>query len=681
MELDTEINTTIEYNNNVRAVPLPHKAELTEKEFSSRKKWEKLSLNLSIYILAYIACYFIKKKAIEYDPDFLLFIPLIIISWGLGTFLSNKLKPEPGKRYFERLKKYYTSLLISFGSLAFFMLQTDILLSRFVFVGTFISAFMIEASIEFFKNRSLKQTIKDSKNKFSFAFYIIDFLIFSTVIIFFYDTKIGLSQIAERHTILLVATFVSWLSASAVTHQFRYLGEGYSFLKAVTTHLKSYVLIISLNIIIAYILQVPAYYKSLYFTSLILYSAWSFVVVFFIYINKIPQKTDDIKHSFLQAYELNLPQETNKTVDADTLYRYMNGIHADKNVKTNLEFTYFKQYPEVFEFLLRKLDLSTFDTKKTQIVRTTDLYNIEVLHDNDLELFINFNKLNDIRRLNRYFTEVNKKLTEGGVFVGSFEPIRYRYKRFISDYPFLLAHVFYFFDFIWHRITPKVPGIRKIFFAFTKGKDRTLSLAEGIGRLHYCGFEIIDLKDMDNTCHFVAKKVREPLSDKNPSYSFIFKMRRLGKDGKTIFVYKLRTMHSYSEYVQEFVYRYNSLEVGGKFKDDFRITKWGRILRKMWIDELPMLINLFKGDLKLVGVRPLSSHYLSLYDENFREKRLKYKPGLIPPYYADLPKTIVEIMQSEEKYLAHYDKRPLLTDLIYLRKAIYNIVLNSKRSA
>ena len=66
-------------------------------------------------------------------------------------------------------------------------------------------------------------------------------------------------------------------------------------------------------------------------------------------------------------------------------------------------------------------------------------------------------------------------------------------------------------------------------------------------------------------------------------------------------------MDAYSEYLQHYVYEKNNLAEGGKMKDDFRISTLGRFFRKYWIDELPMITNLLNGDLKIVGVRPLSS--------------------------------------------------------------------------
>ena len=97
-------------------------------------------------------------------------------------------------------------------------------------------------------------------------------------------------------------------------------------------------------------------------------------------------------------------------------------------------------------------------------------------------------------------------------------------------------------------------------------------------------------------------------------------------------------------------------------------------MRKLWIDEIPMLFNLLKGDLKIVGVRPLSSHYISLYSDELRGERVKVKPGMIPPFYADLPETLDEIMASEDKYLKAYQKKRWRTDFYYGFTAVRNIL-------
>jgi lipopolysaccharide/colanic/teichoic acid biosynthesis glycosyltransferase len=122
------------------------------------------------------------------------------------------------------------------------------------------------------------------------------------------------------------------------------------------------------------------------------------------------------------------------------------------------------------------------------------------------------------------------------------------------------------------------------------------------------------------------------------------------------------------------------LAVGGKFQNDFRVTGWGRVFRRLWLDELPMLLNWVKGDLKLVGVRPLSQHYASLYPRSLLAYRSGFKPGLVPPFYADLPGTFDEILESEEAYLRSFEQQPVITDVRYLFRAAYNIVFRHARS-
>jgi lipopolysaccharide/colanic/teichoic acid biosynthesis glycosyltransferase len=250
----------------------------------------------------------------------------------------------------------------------------------------------------------------------------------------------------------------------------------------------------------------------------------------------------------------------------------------------------------------------------------------------------------------------------------------------MKKYPAGIAQIYYTLDFIFKRIFPKLPFTKKIYFKITAGRNRSISQSETMGRLYSCGFRILAEEQINNQLYFVAKKIKEPSYDPEPSYGPIYKMKRTGKDGKIIYVYKVRTMYAYSEYLQQYVYEKNSLQEGGKFKNDFRISTVGKFFRRYWLDELPMLINLIKGDLKIVGVRPLSPHYLSLYSEKLKEKRIKQKPGLIPPFYVDLPKTLEEIMESEMRYLEQYEKAPFKTDFKYFFKALHNILIKKARS-
>jgi lipopolysaccharide/colanic/teichoic acid biosynthesis glycosyltransferase len=236
-------------------------------------------------------------------------------------------------------------------------------------------------------------------------------------------------------------------------------------------------------------------------------------------------------------------------------------------------------------------------------------------------------------------------------------------------------------DFIIKRVFPKFNLTKRLYFFLTRGENRVISKAETLGRLYSCGFEIKNEKNINGWLYVVAKKIRAPFLDSKPTYGPLIRLRRIGKNGKMINVYKLRTMHPFAEYLQQYIYELSDLQDGGKFKDDFRITTAGKIFRKFWLDELPMFINYFRGELKLVGVRPLSEQYYSLYSKELKEKRTKVKPGLIPPYYVDMPKTLDDIQSSELKYLDLYSKQPLRTDWKYFWKAMWNIMFKNARSA
>lgn len=333
---------------------------------------------------------------------------------------------------------------------------------------------------------------------------------------------------------------------------------------------------------------------------------------------------------------------------------------------------------EAIEFISKYINI---ESRSTKILETSTRFNVESLEDNSINDFINIKKINQIRYLNKFFESVNNKLPFYGHFVGCVETSEQRKKRILSKSPKALVYPYYSLDFFVKRVLPKMNVTKQIYFILTKGHNRVVSLPETLGRLVSCGFEILDHRESNNLTYFVTQKVAAPSYNMEPSYGPFFRMRRIGKGGKEIYVFKLRTMHPYSEYLQDYVYKMNNLQEGGKFKDDFRITTWGKLFRKLWLDELPMIVNWIIGDLKLVGVRPLSPHYLSLYRPDLKVKRMKYKPGLIPPFYADMPKTLEEIMDSEERYLDAYEKNPVLTDIKYFYKAWFNIFLKRARSA
>ena len=380
-----------------------------------------------------------------------------------------------------------------------------------------------------------------------------------------------------------------------------------------------------------------------------------------------------------------------KVYDQDTEVKQRNGKRLIKNTITALSKTK-KRKPgfklreeailveikeDAFEFIF---EYANVDSSQTLIVSTTSAFNIEAQLNDRFESVVNLRRINDIRFINKFFEAVNRKLDDGGLYIDFVETKNLRKKRILHKYPPVLNYIFYTVDFIVKRVFPKFVITKKIYFFLTRGQNRVITKAETFGRLYSCGFEVISEKFIDNHLFFVARKIREPLYPKNPTYGPFIKLNRVGKDGKMIRVYKLRTMHPYAEYLQDYIYKKEGLEEGGKFRKDFRVSTVGKILRTFWIDELPMLANFIRGDLKIVGVRPISKHYFSLYSKQHQKRRIKYKPGIIPPFYVHKPDTLDQIMASERKYMDSYDKHPVRTDIVYFFSAIYNIIFKRYRS-
>lgn len=95
----------------------------------------------------------------------------------------------------------------------------------------------------------------------------------------------------------------------------------------------------------------------------------------------------------------------------------------------------------------------------------------------------------------------------------------------------------------------------------------------------------------------------------------LFKQKRPGMDEKIFTMYKFRTMTAEKD------------KNGELLPDDVRLTKFGKLLRSTSLDELPEILNILKGDMSIIGPRPLLVQYLSLYNEH-QKRRHEVRPGL-----------------------------------------------------
>lgn len=147
----------------------------------------------------------------------------------------------------------------------------------------------------------------------------------------------------------------------------------------------------------------------------------------------------------------------------------------------------------------------------------------------------------------------------------------------------------------------------------------------------------------------------------------LFKQERVGKNGKIFKILKYRTMS-----VKQ---KENSSQI--TVGEDQRITKTGRTLRKLKIDELPQLFNVLKGEMSFVGPRPEVKKYVDLYDD-LQKEILKIKPGITElaslKYYNES-----EILGASDDFEREYIEKimpdKIMLNLQYIKKMglFYNI--------
>ena len=173
-------------------------------------------------------------------------------------------------------------------------------------------------------------------------------------------------------------------------------------------------------------------------------------------------------------------------------------------------------------------------------------------------------------------------------------------------------------------------------------------------------------------CIYIARKILK--EDNGPIF---YEQLRIGKDGKTFRLYKYRTMvigadEKLKQYLEENEEARKEFEENHKLRDDPRITKIGKFLRKTSIDEIPQFFNILIGDMHLVGPRPYllcEKEYMGTY----YDKIIQCKPGITGLWQTSgRSQTTFEDRLKMEKY--YVDNNSLKIDLKIIIRTIAVII-------
>jgi len=647
---------------------------------TSKLSLKFLAADFFLLITSFITINYLKYGTFVLSPLYNQLLIAFLSLWLLVSILTKKFQTESYANYWQSIFVLVRSDIFLIFCISFSVVITGLSeLSRLQIFGTCCLLFISEALIltSYYvlaeKRRASADVVKEKVQKFSVFLLISDFLLFVFSFFLANYLKTGIFILNLENEKLFYIMFGLWVITMIMTQKF-HKRHFETYFYAISTCVKSVIFMTFIMTTLIFGLQIFQYSRLQIFSFLALFLGMEMILwlAYFLYRKENVQdieSTEEVRSIMKQEY-----LSINTTDDERRSILYL-------PIEVRMKEIYFKDQPPVFDFFNKAINLSKITRVETMILDTSELINFNLISLSHTRLMINLHKLNDLRWINRYFLQAHGMLVDGGYIAGRADTIDVLKDCFKKKYPKYFREFFYFIHFLWARVLPKLDSTKRIYFNITKGKNRAISRTEILGRLCFCGFKVIAEEYIHNVFYFIAQKVKTPSPDENPSYGLFVRFERTGLNGKLIYTYKLRTMYPYSEYLQEYIHDQNQLQEGGKFKDDFRVTGYGKIMRKLWLDELPMLYNWLKGDLQLVGVRPLSRHYLNLYDNDLQELRKTVKPGMVPPFYADMPKTLEEIMASEVRYIKAYMERPFVTQWRYFWKSFWNIAVKHARSA
>ena len=608
-----------------------------------------------------------------------------IFCWIFFTNYYDRINSLIQKPFWLVLRINFWSSMLSFLFVVIIISSSDLWNISRLFIVTFTITMSIATNLItiflkiFIKSSGIEiinlenSTELKNKNKFIFKWLLpsISILLLTYIFIIYLQTGTFHYTILHEQNFLVLIT--SWGLGTLLTNRYKELNSKNHYYE-ISPYLKGAILTTLFITFFYYALRLDSFSINIVYKTVIIHSSIE-ISIFLLYFfgrykgnghHEYPQRKifkDVNAQEFLTADNSN--NKLNQLDNQNILFKAL--IKSKINLKVKLS-----------TFILNSLQTKNILSEKLTILSDYPSKSIGTLTDLSQQFLINNHKLNDCRRINEYLLSAYAKLETGGLLFGKIIPLEDFTLNLRKKMPHFLFLIILPFHFFLHRVLPKLSFTKQLYFYITKGKNRVISKSELLGRLAFCGYQLVDEIMVDGNFYFISKKKKTVSKENYPSYGPIVKLKRVGYKGEFLNIYKLRTMYPYSEFIQGDIYEKNHLDKSGKMKGDFRITSWGKIFRKYFIDEIPQLYNWLKGDINFVGVRALSEHYFSLYPTDLQRKRVTFKPGLVPPYYADLPQSFDEIVESERRYLIQKEKSPIITDIKYLFKSIKNILIGAR---
>lgn len=489
------------------------------------------------------------------------------------------------------------------------------------------------------------------------------------------------SVVLKEIVSICILAFVLWGFSTFLTDKYTHKYPQRYFSYSLVTTLKAFALVYSVILIffLLGILSNASCAKLLYVMSLFLSAD------FFLSLLKSKQEKPDVKKQ-VDLFLKNVTGTSSVGVKEEIVPLRLN--HSAFRSRFN------QKLPEhVFELIRRNVTNDENTESMNIVLLSEDLPQLEKASQGlpaaSSSMIVGQVDLNSVKRLNSFLRGIADTLQTGGYCIVHYKPLEFELEKIKQGstsftYPFkYLKHL------LWFRALPKSRWLSKLYFSppFAwidtlrgRGQRRSMARAEAWGRLFFHGMQVLDEVTKGEHAYVIAEKVAPPSTKTMPTYHSIVALYKMGLNGNMIRLHKIRSMYPFSEFLQKHLYQMHGLTNTGKFKNDFRLTEYGPFIRKYWIDEIPGIYDWLRGDVKLVGMRATSPHYLSLYPREVIELYFLVKPGLVPPIFDEKTTGFEQIVEIERKYLESYLQNPIKTDLLYFWYTFRDIFIRKVRS-
>ncbi|MBN1561498.1 hypothetical protein JW998_14700, partial [candidate division KSB1 bacterium] len=231
--------------------------------------------------------------------------------------------------------------------------------------------------------------------------------------------------------------------------------------------------------------------------------------------------TSEHVNQFLQHNKAADHRESRQTLDYGTATGSEDAVAFIDELKNTSDKNF------IYDFIRQFIDLKKIAKRNVRLYSDVP----GTAHAQPAALIVHETPLSSVKYFNRYLLELHTVLHDQGYLVCCVKSSAQEKKEVFLKYPGLFAFFFFFFDYSFHRILPKLPFFNSVYHVFFNGHLKYLTRTETLGRLAFCGFRIIAEQEDHGYFYFIVQKKTNFHQDRDPIYGPLIKLKRVGYGG------------------------------------------------------------------------------------------------------------------------------------------------------